>query len=247
MFKFKKIIFSKFSYVLFICVAIFGLSEVSNSQSCFPTCDEVDGRFIAIAEGGVFETLTGGTQNVRLIVPGNSSTFSLGIFDGDAVSANGNWDNGLGGSLFTYTVISDPDRDNIGPIQFSVESTALPNNDWADFIIPNNPSALDEDGNYQYTVRIQHQEEVPRQNAFKLRSSGILEIDEPFQFLANIASASDRDIIYPNFDNSDGVDENDRIGSNYDGTFTFTYEIPDDVGTLTEIAHWDGDADPWKF
>ena len=150
-------------------------------------------------------------------------------------------DNGPGGSLFTYTIITDPDRDNIGTEIFSVDSDSLPNDDWMEFIIQNDPLALDENGNYQYTVIIQHQEEVEVQNSFKLRSSGILEIEEPFQFLANLASLNDVMTVFPNFDNSNGVTEEDKIGANYDGSFTFTYEIDPDAGTLTEIAHWDGD------
>ena len=239
--KFKTIA-SYFFVLIIFTLALISFTKQSFALSCMPTCSSVDGRFITIVEGAAFETLAGSTLNVRLTVSGNINSFTFGIFDGDSDPSNGNWDNGAGDSLFTYTLTADPDRDNIGPEVFSVSTTTLPNNDWADFTIINDPQALGADGLYRYTVTIQHLEETEIQNSFKLRSDlGLLEIDEPFQFIDNLASLNDVAIVYPNFVAPPSIE--DKVGSNYDGSFTFTYIIPNNVGTLTEIAHWDGDAD----
>jgi hypothetical protein len=167
--------FITYFLVLFLFALILvSFSKRSFAMSCFPTCSSVDGRLLAVVESAGFETLTGDTLNVRLVVPGTADNFTIGIFDGDADVANANWDNGGGNPLYTYTVIPDPDQDNMGPPVFEALSTALPNNDWMDFTLPNNPLAQNADGDFVYTVRIRHQDPVDGANGFKLRSSGLL-------------------------------------------------------------------------
>ena len=72
-------------------LVVISFGKQSYAQSCMPTCSTVDGRFISITEGAAFETLTGGTLNIRLITPEANGSFTFSIFDGDALASNGNW------------------------------------------------------------------------------------------------------------------------------------------------------------
>ncbi len=222
----------------------------SKAESCFPTCSSVDARFLALTEGDVFATLTPDTLNIRLVVPAGVETFSLGIFDGDhqnGFNTGGefNWDSGPASELYNYAVKIDPDRDNNGATVFGVQSSDLPDNNWADFNITNDPAAQDADGNHVYTITITHITGGNALNAFKIRTDvGILEIDEIFTFVANMGSLTDIPIVYPEANFLDGFQPEDLNGTTYDGTFTFFFDIAEPA---VELVFWDGDTDIGNF
>ncbi len=216
--------------------------------SCMPTCSETDGRFIAIFNGPGFETLTPNSLNLRVVVPAGTVRFSVGIFDGDHLgSQNGafHWDTGAGSALHRYTLLADPDRDNIGVTIFEVMAADLPDNEWADFDLNPNAAARSADGSFVYTLKVELLEDRLSANSFKVRSrNGIVEIDEVFAFIATLSTTVDRQIVFPNFDDTDGIDAADKIGANYNGTFTFFFEHP---GNTNQLEIWDGDGDHGNF
>lgn len=243
----RGIIVTSLSLVLFF---IFMPTLKAYSMACFPTCSSTDGRFLSVTEGSGFATLTPSQMNIRIVIPAGTNDFQLGIFDGDHLNgANGefHWDNGdfpVSG-VFRYTLKSDPDRDNNGPPVFEVLSDDLLDNDWVDINVINRPQALDENGDYVYTFTIALTNGISSANQFKIRSSeGIIEIDEIFSFIANVTSQWDIPIVFPNFNAEDGFGPEDLPGNNYDGTFTFFFEVPEDA---IELTFWDGDADRGSF
>ena len=236
--------------VLGLALLLVTFSSVrSYSLSCFPTCSSTDGRFLSITEGAGFATLTPSTLNIRLIVPAGTEVFSIGIFDGDM---NGNtdgvfnWDaSQVSDEPFSYTLVADPDRDNEGAQVFQVLSTVLLNNEWVDFSIESNPLALDENGNYVYTLKIVKLTNAQSLNAFKVRSDpGVLEIDEIFSFVAQMTSLEDILTIYPDSDFSMGPQPHHPAEATYDGTFTFFFDIPEPA---SQLVFWDGDSDRGSF
>lgn len=236
----------------FIFVGLLFLSvTVTNSfsYSCLPTCSSTDSRFLLVVVGGSFQTLTTETLNLRIIIPGDQTEFTLGIFDGDSDRFQNNWDTGVP-FLYSYRLKIDPDEDNNGPTIFSEFSTNLPNNDWVDFTFPTNDMAQNADGDFVYTLTARALEPLnPAQpfltaNSFKVRSSGLVQIDEIFSFVSEVTGDSDLSIIYPNLDDSDGVGSEDKVGATYDGSFCFFFDLPEDT---VEADFWDGDADHGNF
>ena len=242
---------------LFLLVVLFLLVSFGRnaySSSCMPTCDETDGRFLLVVVGPGFDTLTTATLNIRITVPAGSTEFSFGIFDGDSNPFNGNWDSGAP-TLFDYTLRADPDMDNGGQPVFMTESAPEMNNAWSDYTLPTHPAAMDENGDFVYTLIARAVGPIDPfpflvSNAFKLRSSGLIEIDEIFTFTSNLTGGTpdtdplDQDILFPNLNLDDGLGPEDRIGQRYDGTFSFFFEILEDS---IELEIWDGDSDRGNF
>jgi len=233
--------------LLSAALLFFSISTVSSySLTCFPTCSSTDGRFLSVVEGSGFVTLTPAVMNIRIIIPAGTQSFQLGIFDGDHLNGANDefhWDSGdfPDPAIFRYTLKADPDRDNNGPTIFEVLSDDLLNNDWVDFDVNNSPLAVDENGDHVYTFTIANINGVSSANQFKIRSTaGIIEIDEIFSFIANATSAWDLPIIFPNINFEDGFGLDDKVGTTYDGTFTFFFEIPEEA---VELVFWDGDVD----
>ncbi len=128
-------------YLFGFLLLLISLSLTNRSEalmSCMPTCSSVDSRFVIIVVGTGFETLTTETLNLRIVVPGDQTEFTFGIFDGDSepgLITTSNWDAGVP-FLYTYTLKIDPDEDDNGIPVFEEVSTNLPNNAWADFTLP---------------------------------------------------------------------------------------------------------------
>ena len=244
--------------LIFTIFILLSATVHSHAFSCMPTCSSTDGRFLLLVNGLNFQTLTTETLNIRIIVSGNETEFSVGIFDGDSnspVASEKNWDVGVP-YLVQYTIKIDPDMDDNGPIVYEEFSTNLPNNAWADVTLPTDGQAINADGDFVYTLSVtaigQLNPMLPDlvSNAFKVRSSGLVAIDEIFTFSPTAVSdtpdtdPSDLNIIFPNYDPSDGVGPEDKEGANYDGTFSFFFDVPENV---LELEFWDGDADRGNF
>ena len=134
------------------------------TYNCLPTCDVTDARFLAIANGAGFVTLSQPTLDLEIAVPKGTTTFTVGLFDGDAKGVDGSgvahWDTGLPG-VFTYTLYADPNRDHaaatVAPLSGlpAQLSTTMPDNAWIDYTVNTTPTAKAPSGNYFYLLRIQ--------------------------------------------------------------------------------------------
>ncbi len=242
---------------IFTCLSLaltfLSISTVrSHSMSCMPTCSATDARFLLLVVGTGFQTLTTETLNLRIVVPGDATEFTFGIFDGDSMPGlidTSHWDTGVP-FLYTYTLKIDPDEDDNGPPISEELSTNLPDNAWADFTFPTHDLARNADGDFVYTLTATAREQLNPMlpfvtaNSFKVRSSGLVRIDEIFTFVSEATSFVDLGIIYPNLDDSNGVGPEDKEGANYDGTFRFFFDVEEDS---IELEFWDGDADRGNF
>ncbi len=235
----KKLIFIPLGFQLFVNLAY---AQITSQQPfCLPSCSSVDGRFLVIGEGDALQTFTPGVLNVQIIVPAGSQHFRIGLFDGDAGGGPASfWDGGEQAN-FSYNVIIDPDQDNMGATVLQAFGEELPDDDWADFLINTHPDAMNANGNFGYTLEIKLLDEtLSLLNAFKVRSSALLQIDEPFSLASIISNGQDASVVYPNFEPGNGISAEDYSVSNYDGTFSLFFSVPDDVDELTL---WDADLD----
>ncbi|MFL6236334.1 MAG: SdrD B-like domain-containing protein, partial [Thermoanaerobaculia bacterium] len=226
--------------------------------NCLPTCDSTDARFMAIANGTGFVTLSQPVLDLEISVPKNRTSFTVGLFDGDARGIDGSgvahWDQGSAGAIFSYTLYADPNRDHAASTVVPLSglptqlSTTMPDNAWVDFTVNNTPSAQAPSGNYFYLLRIQLTSlGIAMTNVFKIRTSGgnvggssLFPSPQPFSYIANIAGNADAAIVFPNFSTT----VVNKAGQHYDGTFDFYFDQPVSQQDLTV---WDGDFDFGKF
>ncbi len=221
--------------------------------NCLPSCSSTDARFLAIANGAGFITLSQPSLDLEISVPAGTAAFTVGVFDGDVRGADGSgalhWDQGSPAG-FSYTLFADPLGNRTGTTVVdlggspSVPSTSMPDNAWIDFSVSTSADAQSPSGNYFYYLRIQlTTPAVAMTNAFKVRTGGaqvggstLFPTPEPFSYIANIASTPDAQIVYPNYPT--------LTPANYDGSFSFFFEMP---VTPQEMTVWDGDFDRGKF
>ncbi len=232
--------------ILALLALVAFMPQAATAQfNCFPTCDIDDGRFLVIAAGDAFRTLSDPTLDLTFIVPAGTASFDIGIFDGDILDSDGlgafHWDTGASG-VFEYTVFADPDFNVsgslaiVGPLSTTTPGL-FPDNDWVDFTITTGPEAQTANGDYVYRLRIEilNPETTVALNAFKVRTTnlGVIEpIAQPFGYIANWTNADDGAIIYPAFPA--------LLPNTYDGTFKFFIEAP---GPQASFSVWDGDFD----
>src|SRR5688500_5720181 len=97
-------------------LAVLTAAPAAGSFRCLPTGDVTDGRFMAIAGTG-FDTLSPPELALSIAVPAGSTSFDLGVFDGDGGEydpfGDANWDAGLT-ALFSYSLYADPAADGTG-------------------------------------------------------------------------------------------------------------------------------------
>ncbi|MEA2602424.1 MAG: large repetitive protein [Acidobacteriota bacterium] len=222
--------------------------------NCLPTCSSTDARFLAIANGTNFKTLSDPTLDLEVSVPAGTATFTVGVFDGDSRGSSlgiSHWDSGVL-ATYSYTLYADPNRDHststMVPLSgsSSVLSTAMLDNGWSDFNVTTSAAAQAPSGNYYYLLRVQLQTTaVNTLNAFKVRAGGanvggmsLFPSPKPFSYIANWFTNADLAIVYPSF--SLGL----TTPTNYDGFFNFYFDAP---VSQHDIAVWDGDFDRGKF
>jgi hypothetical protein len=247
---------SKNAIVIILVVVLGGLSALpvdAQIFSCLPSCSAQDARFLAIANGVGFITLSEPTLDLEVSVPAGTAIFTVGVFDGDDRGTSGgvgHWDSGAA-ATFSYTLYADPDRahsmSTVVPLSGSpsVLSTSMPDNAWIDFSIQTGASAQAPSGNYFYLLRIQLQSlTIATVNAFKIRTGGanvggtsLFPSPKPFSYIANVFSTADLAIVYPNFPAS-------MTPTNYDGFFSFYFDEP---VSQHDVTVWDGDFDHGKF
>jgi len=245
--------FLRWSLGAWVVLLLAGSAAARGAYNCLPTCDSTDARFLAIANGTSFITLSQPTLDLDISVPKGTTTFTIGVFDGDARGVDAtltpHWDQGLP-ATFSYTLYADPQRNHAAasvaplsglPVQLS---TTMPDNGWIDFTVNTDAAAQSPSGNYFYLLRIQLiTPAVVMTNAFKIRTGGanvggssLFPSPQPFSYIANVSGTSDVQIVYPAFPA--------LTPTRYDGTFSFYYEQP--VSRL-ETTIWDGDFDFGSF
>jgi serine-aspartate repeat-containing protein C/D/E len=223
------------------------------SFNCLPTCGSTDARFLTIANGSSFATLSQSTLDLEIGVPKGTTTFTVGIFDGDSKGTDSSnvshWDSGSP-ATYSYTLYDDPNRDRstavVAPLsgQPTVSSAAMPDNAWIDFTVNTDAGAMAPSGNYFYLLRVALTTPlISNLNAFKVRTSGanvggssLFPTPEPFSYIANIFGSADLQIVYPSFPSI--------TPTTYDGSFDFYFE---QAVSQRDIAVWDGDFDFGKF
>src|SRR5436305_5365499 len=204
---------------------------------------------MAIANCSGFATLSQPTLNLEIAVPRGTSTFTVGVFDGDSKGVDGtgnaHWDSGSA-AVYSYALYADPNRDHAAAVVAPLSglpvvlSTAMPDNAWLDFTVNTSPAAQAPSGNYFYLLRIQLTTPlVANLNAFKVRTGGgnvggssLFPAPQPFSYIANLFGLADLRIIYPNFPT--------LTPTTNDGTFNFYFDQP---VSQREITVWDGDFD----
>ncbi|HEX2644061.1 MAG TPA: SdrD B-like domain-containing protein [Thermoanaerobaculia bacterium] len=218
---------------------------------CFPSCSTTDSRFLVIATGAGLVTLSDTTLDIQLAAPAGSSSFQVGVFDGDSGGLDGlllqHWDFGAV-TPYTYTLYADPLGDGSGmtvvemaPGFPSISSLIMADNDWTDFTVPTSPDARSPSGHYIYRLHIELAG-VPlfdSYNSFKLRTSGVSMVrleDQPFSYMAAISTFEDLLIVYPDFPT--------LTPTTYDGTFRFFFDILD---AQSDVSVWNGDFDRGKW
>jgi hypothetical protein len=230
-----------------------GKVKGSFGARCLPTCDVTDGRFLAIA-GSNFQTLSSPDLDLEISVPAGTTSFQVGVFDGDGgeYQSDGftaNWDSGVTAE-FEYSLIADPLADGTGtdsvelaPGQRVVSSSIMPDNEWIDFTVQTGPEAQAPSGSYFYVFRIRLVDRsLTTLNAFKVRSSATLSgvslipLARPFSYIAPWTALSDISIVYPNFP--------DPSPTTYDGTFRFYFDVPI---SQRQMVLWDGDFDHGNY
>ncbi|HEX3530837.1 MAG TPA: SdrD B-like domain-containing protein [Thermoanaerobaculia bacterium] len=229
------------------------LTKTSATMRCLPSCSTTDGRFLAIA-GSNLATLSGSDLNLQISVPAAATSFTVGIFDGDArgVDSAGisHWDTGVTNAVYEYTLYADPAADGAGttvvemvPGNPVLTGSIMPDNAWIDFTIPTNSVARTPSGNFFYHLKISlTTPTMTSLNAFKVRTDSVITgltldpVARPFSYISNPTNTSDLRILYPSFPAASPT--------TYDGTFTFYFDVPTSQPSLTV---WDGDFDRGKF
>ena len=235
----------KHSHRIFTSLILFALLVVSVGvtarpaaaepvYTCFPTCSTIDGRFLTLA-GSNLATLAGDTQVFELQIPAGTTSFEIGIFDGDT---GGMWDDGTTPTLFT--VDADPLGDgssNEHVLQFS--GAGLPDNAWYTVTINTSPAAQTPSGNYFYHIHLDNSNPLAMsQNSLKLRTTGLVQMaPQAFAFVASLTKLSDVAVVYPNYPAS-------LTPTTYDGTFNMYVNVPTSSPNFTV---WDGDLDYGSF
>src|SRR4051812_8725638 len=242
---------------VFLIAFLLAGSAWGQTYNCLPTCSTTDARFMAIANGSNFVTLAQPVLDLEISVPRGTTTFTVGVFDGDALgrdaSNSSHWDLGQSSppAVFSYTLYADPNRDHstsvVTPLSGSSSalSTSMPDNAWIDFTVNTDASAAAPSGNYFYLLRIQlTTPTIPTLNAFKVRTGGamvggssLFPSPQPFSYIANGTGTADLKIVFPNYPNN-------PIPATYDGTFSFYFDEP---VSQREVSVWDGDFDRGKW
>lgn len=237
---------------------MFGTAGPSGGQTCLPTCETDDGKFLLISNNGMY-TFAGQKIVAWITVPADWGSWELGIFDGDSGKDNagnirmvgGNWDDTT--TEATYTLYADPAKlggarcpAQLCPALQSWAGQSMPNNAWFNVTLGQNPAALSPNGKY-YIYRLEVTQPVQSYggNAFKLRSTGWLStgraslVNAEIAFVGQMANMNDLWLIYPNFQSFTNPGP-----SKYNGDWQWYFYVPTETKAL-EI--WDGDFDRGSY
>ena len=258
--------------ITFTSILLISQSTYAQPYSCLPTCDGGDAQFFVFAGPGQSSFIE--TRYLfGISSPDGSENVEIGIFDGDdGTSQGGNlsdWDEGP--ATLRVTIFADPMGVGATDMQLGQwlgdgssgnnSGVPMPDNDWFDFMIPNDESARSENGNFRYTVVVDSfNNDINARNQYKLRTDGTLIIlpFEEFAFMSRFFSFQDQMTVWPNvtpddindptcFDGNTSEFQCNMLdpacctfGGPYDGTFRFFIDVGEGQGVFNA---WDGDFD----
>ncbi len=221
------------------------------TYTAFPSTDPDDGKFLAVA-GNDLQTLGGISVIFYVGLAAGTTTFEVGIFDGDT---GANWDSRGDNPVLLYRVYRDPLKTGSSSgfvTQWSSEELA--NNDWTTKTLSTEPSARAPSGNYFYRVDANWETPSDRSfNNFKIRTTGQLSLraGQDFGFAGGPqripSDPSDcPDSGEPSLDppvtrgDPNPGETNDFNANSYNGDWTWFFYVPT---VLASIAFRDGDSD----
>ena len=255
---------SKFGMALlaiaWMCVMATMAASPATAQpyNCLPSCSSVDARFLAIANGTGFVTLSEPVLDLEISVPAGTTMFTVGVFDGDIRGVDGSglshWDLGATGAIFTYTLYADPQGNRTGTTVVPLSglptqlSTTMPDNDWADFTVNTSSIAQAPSGNYFYYLRIELTSlGLALTNAFKVRTGGaqvggstLFPSPKPFSYIAGYRRSCGLPDRLPEFPSPRELLDSDDLRRHVQLLLRH-------AGDAVEVTVWDGDFDRGKF
>lgn len=210
--------------VAFACVLFVSQAAFAQPFSCIPTCDEVDGKMLVLAQGATLQTINNQDVEVGFISVGPD--IEIGIFDGDDLQEFVGFFNFTHWDLteirppvvLEYRLILDPGGTGAGNgVIYKTWSSngtfgdnvgeAMPDNDWFVQVLPNVPEARNASGTYSYRLEVSIFNPDPNPageawNAFKIRSDGVTTIlaGSAFNYIVPFDNFLDFITIYPNID-----------------------------------------------
>ncbi len=218
--------------------------------TCLPTCDETDGRFLALVSARL-KSFAGEKIVLWIAVPGNYTEFELDIFDGDSGEDNngnlnwtaGNWDGTYAEA--TFALYADPFMDGTGTTLLQTwrgNQDNMPNNAWFTASVANSSAAQAPSQHYFYRLEITQPVDPVGINRFKIRSNGYLiggsgdSVNASLAIVGGAQTMNDIPILYPEYTG----DINNLGPSTYSGEWKLYFYIPNRTDTL---EFWDGDFD----
>ena len=232
--------------VALLAIGTAGLSQRAAAQtySCFPNCNQTDGRMLVLAGVGS-NTLAGDTIVMKITSPATANSVIIGMFDGESgglfdhegVNAAGTARNATGVPS-EYTLFADPSGEGktfTMPVA-TWSGATMANNAWSDFAVVNDPRAKAPSGAYIYALRIRNTDPTVNKsyNGFKLRTDGAIALKGYQSFAVFVPlNTPEEAVIYPN-----GL--GDMTTTTYDGTWQFFLDVP---FAMNNFAVWDGDMD----
>ncbi len=241
------------------------LKQAGPTVTCLPTCEVDDGKFLAIAGDGLV-TLSDTVLDVTLTAEAGTTSFDVGIFDGDSgeiqpSTSESRWDRGPA-IAFEYSLFASPPGGsevqldlNVSPAAPSAlcpgplpdsacayASSLMPNDDWIDFVIDSSGPEADAPSGIK-AYRLEARQLVPASstsNAFKVRTTGQVTIrlgEQPFAYRASYGDITDLAILFPGAAFT-------TTPTTYDGVWSFFFDVSTDQ---TDLIVWDGDLDRGTF
>src|SRR2546428_4942754 len=204
-----------------------------------PSLDPDDAKFFGVA-GTDLQTLSGVTVVMYIGVPAGSSTFSVGLLDGDV---GGAWDSGT--TSFSYKLFKDPLKNGTTAKHLdTITSAQALDDDWYDKSYSTDNDAKAPSGNYFYRMEAGWTSGTPSQsfNNFKARTSGQLSLraGQNFGFSAGPQNTGAGQDPWVGSGDPNPGDQNDPNSNSNDGQFTYYCYVPT---SLPSITFWDEDND----
>ncbi|HKZ64451.1 MAG TPA: PKD domain-containing protein, partial [Thermoplasmata archaeon] len=210
------------------------------SYTAFPTADPDDGKFMSVAGQGL-NTLAGIAVIAYVGLPAGTSSYDVGIFDGDTGGA-WDWENDF--PVLNYRLYRDPLK-NGTTAGFVTQwtSTDAVDDAWYTKTFSTDSGAEAPSGNYFYRLEANWANSQSTSfNNFKIRTTGQISLraGEEFGFTGGPQNIPG-DPCVGSPDPNPG-DTNDAGANTYNGDWRWYFYVPT---VLTSIAFRDGDSDRW--
>jgi len=212
---------------MFTGVGLFS-NNVYARNTGIPDDDENSGRMVNLLRG--LQSLGEQGTNFHIGIPGDASTFEIGIFDGDQ---GGKWDPS-GTDQAWFTLYADPlMTGNTNPADQIIQwdGSTMPDGDWFSNNLAQDARALTPGGHYGYNLEAtwQSSDSANAMNNFKVRASGEVYAlaGSKYGFIGYLPDDPHPEIFSP---------------STYDGMWKFYLDVKEPTDY---IDLWSGDFDLW--